>query len=572
MNIKCYKGKITPFGLVILTSILLFSNHAFSLEDLEEQIDATIRQACFGHAVAMLPDALRDSIYENSDTCKAVKNYNGNVAAALASVGQSKLRHPAKWTKARSDVDIGIPCGMEYRCMDIRKRYRDSKTPVSQADFDAVEAHCNGEDHCIQRWFESWPRELPKNIKQLKLEVPAKGAKKGGDFEIIEGPSASVGLGFEELMGSDGGASAIMADDTGPSGSHDGIGFGDLMEDDVKQSGQPANIVAFGESTVANTPEVYSPQVDMDDIYASRSEIKIDSAIDRLKAKVNAIFDNCHCLTTRKACFNGPKFSIADVNVSLRELENKFNHEKDKVCVNWQGIYKNLPRDLGYLNEATSNAETSLAYFNNMDKKFTEVIKKHRSENRRIERAKQAAADSSGGFQLGKFAALGFGAAIGGIGNLDSATQLELFSGMVADSMEGIEGTSNFRGSADSSLARLAPPKAVPLKQPVKVANEFTNVPITQASMQPQPASLSFSCHNEKQDKCYDYIFSNKTEFDEHFTKCQSSDVHRVVSQCRPHPSCKHHNETGSTWQIHLYELNADEVKRNCHSPGVFLP
>lgn len=238
------------------------------------------------------------------------------------------------------------------------------------------------------------------------------------------------------------------------------IGFDDLWEE-KPGSNKNAEVVTFEARDESNEAGVYAPQLTMDDIHSSRSEIKVDNAIGALKTKVDRIFERCECLVSKKTCFDRPSFSISDVNKSLRGIEDKFNQQQDQVCYSWQNVFKNLTRDIDHINATTINADSSLDYIAKLSTQFEDVVQKHRSENRRIERAKQAAAnDSGGGFQWGKLAALGVGAAIGGIGNLDSATQLELAAGMVADSMEGVEGTSNFQGSANSALSRLAPPPA----------------------------------------------------------------------------------------------------------------
>lgn len=55
-------------------------------------------------------------------------------------------------------------------------------------------------------------------------------------------------------------------------------------------------------------------------------------------------------------------------------------------------------------------------------------------------------------FQWGKFAALAVGAAAGGIGELDSATQANVVMGMMQDSMAGQQGVSNMQSAVNSSL------------------------------------------------------------------------------------------------------------------------
>ena len=70
-----------------------------------------------------------------------------------------------------------------------------------------------------------------------------------------------------------------------------------------------------------------------------------------------------------------------------------------------------------------------------------------------IRRAEEARQEDSGGFQWGKLAALGVGAAIGRVGSLPAETQLKIVKSMVQDSMAGQEGVGNFKDTTDSLLA-----------------------------------------------------------------------------------------------------------------------
>lgn len=58
-------------------------------------------------------------------------------------------------------------------------------------------------------------------------------------------------------------------------------------------------------------------------------------------------------------------------------------------------------------------------------------------------RQQQAAADKSNDFQWGKLAAMGVGAAIGGVGHLSSEVQTKILTAAIKDSMGGQEGMGN---------------------------------------------------------------------------------------------------------------------------------
>lgn len=71
--------------------------------------------------------------------------------------------------------------------------------------------------------------------------------------------------------------------------------------------------------------------------------------------------------------------------------------------------------------------------------------------NEETARSNSQNAAQSNGFQWGKLAALGAGAAIGGIDKLPADTQAQLIAGMVADSRAGQSGAANFQSAASSA-------------------------------------------------------------------------------------------------------------------------
>jgi hypothetical protein len=231
------------------------------------------------------------------------------------------------------------------------------------------------------------------------------------------------------------------------------------LADELGGGRQQTEEISLDDGDLPRRSSAYNPQLTLDGIHSARSDINVDNAVDALELQVTEIMSECQCVD-RGTCFRGPSFRLAEINNSLRGIERDFAKQKTQLCKSWLGVSGHLPRDIDYLGTTSSRAGQSLAYLGGLDSSFEKVTDKHRAESNRIAKARAAAENSGGGFQFGKLAALGLGAAIGGIGNLDSATQLELISGMVADSMEGVEGVNNFKGSASSALSRLAPPPA----------------------------------------------------------------------------------------------------------------
>lgn len=72
------------------------------------------------------------------------------------------------------------------------------------------------------------------------------------------------------------------------------------------------------------------------------------------------------------------------------------------------------------------------------------------------ERERVAQQKEQNSFQWGKFAAMTAGVALGGVGELDSRAQADVFLGVVRDSMAGQQGVSGLQQSVDATTQRLA--------------------------------------------------------------------------------------------------------------------
>lgn len=93
---------------------------------------------------------------------------------------------------------------------------------------------------------------------------------------------------------------------------------------------------------------------------------------------------------------------------------------------------------------------------------------RRRAEQERIaleEQRRQAEAKKAGGFQWGKLAAIGVGAAIGGLGNLPAEQQTEFITSAVKDSASGQEGVSNMQSTTDRLSAEQSQRQAMIAQQ-----------------------------------------------------------------------------------------------------------
>lgn len=148
------------------------------LADFERKVDATLRAACHGYTVDMLPDALagiRTWLYEKSPVCTEVVNLPkdaplrdrfANLPMSQRDVERIYDRDAWRYPTGQGAVDqhIGFECEWEYMCVTQRRRLSRTPHPVSQADYARVAASCASElseYHCIEKFFSAWPQPLP---------------------------------------------------------------------------------------------------------------------------------------------------------------------------------------------------------------------------------------------------------------------------------------------------------------------------------------------------------------------------------------------------------------------------
>lgn len=116
-------------------------------------------------------------------------------------------------------------------------------------------------------------------------------------------------------------------------------------------------------------------------------------------------------------------------------------------------------RNFDCAEQSISKASKSIS--SSQDKKTLQVLKRNLvaerkaaeeerlAEERRLAEARSRESQSSG-IQLGKLAAMGAGALIGGVGHMSAEVQSKVVQGIIKDSMPGQDGISNFKGNMDS--------------------------------------------------------------------------------------------------------------------------
>ena len=89
----------------------------------------------------------------------------------------------------------------------------------------------------------------------------------------------------------------------------------------------------------------------------------------------------------------------------------------------------------------------------NNDLRHVASLHQAQDERARQQAIARAEAKNKGGFQWGKLSALAAGAAIGGLGNLDASSQMDVISSIVRDSRSGVDGVSSTRATVDRMSA-----------------------------------------------------------------------------------------------------------------------
>lgn len=129
-----------------------------------------------------------------------------------------------------------------------------------------------------------------------------------------------------------------------------------------------------------------------------------------------------------------------------------------------------------------------------------QIVEQQKIEQQRraaIQQQQAAAAQrqqqESGGFQWGKMLAMGVGVAAGGLDELDSATQIDIVSSIVQDSMAGNEGMSNLQATANN-YSRQPASSAKPL-----AGGGGVSYPARPNTLDGHPACSGYTVDNYKQ-------------------------------------------------------------------------
>ncbi len=496
-----------------------------TLEEFETQLDMTIRSACHGYMIDAVPDLFADMrgwLNENTPFCQTVRTLREGESAAHVFMEALKTEAPVKSRQFESQFrrlwDPSDPIFSEcqdWMCQHIRTEQQQRQNPVSLADYQLVEKHCEGSYGCIEDWFSAWPRTLPEaGASGLSLDglmtEPAATEQRGG----------SVGLSLDNLM-----------------------------------SGQPANAslsnsgIASGKSEVASKPEI-----SLDNIHAAREALKLDALGRRLVRSQAGLRSLCDCSLSATGCYQLPSKDLLDAAGSIED-------QRVGLCRNAGLDFAPQPATLeegqSYEQVLAATDKQVRALDNEMQ---TRVSQWQREHERRLAKQRQEQQDRSDAAFLAGMATIVGGAGLVNDGMV-SAEQLATVAAQVTKDVEvGRSVTSSIGSAVGKVSSRVSSTQS---------SNSSYNAYGTQS--QANDGVYEISCYNAAQMICIDYTVYKQSQYQQFRQQCSIAPNKIISGGCsREGASCTLDSPRGKTVMF-TYTVAAETVQRQCSaSQGTF--
>jgi hypothetical protein len=300
------------------------------IEAFETQLDHTIRSACHGNMIDAIPDFLgdvRDWLNENTPFCQTVRTLAEDDSAYTLLKRQQPstdyARDPNYKIKYLSgyneDLHRHSDCG-DWMCEHIRDQAYDNGHPVSLAQYRQVEQYCDNHYGCIESWFKTWPRELPKpSSASTGISLDSLMESETAAAEVTDSPDATAsGLSLDALLGSGQHASTAPAD-TAPVPQLPASG---LSMDTMLDSPQ------HNPSTTAD--------LSLDNVFAGREQLALEKSLKRIHRYNNQLSGDCGCSVENSGCYQLPTEALLDT-------ANAIEQERYNACSQWQQITLHAP-------------------------------------------------------------------------------------------------------------------------------------------------------------------------------------------------------------------------------------
>jgi len=429
------------------------SNTAFAEDSLEEKTNEVIRSACHGFALDMIPDflaSLRTKLKKDSSLCKDVREQSDAVdiqTTLKRHLTQRDLDRIYGQPWSGGGDPIAFECKQEWKCGKVRKDLIRRNKSMSQKQYDQVAEYCRGDPavyDCIDAWVnKEWIAKGVRTVPKRKLQDVG-----GVSIDDLMSPKSShtpaVTGSIDDLMG---GATPVKNSQT--------IGF-------QPKTQQTKGLDDFASLGTSSKSDLTKGEVGFDNIYTGQKQIKINGIKQHLFDKGETIASKCQCAFRHDSCFESRSYDYEQLTSAFNKTDKNLEAKKASVCSNWKSVLRGKTSDSETtLNIYLKNSDVILRNLDKLDKGYDSVVtalNDKESEIKREIRRRQQQQEQQGGFDWAKFAALGTGVLIGGSGGgMSSADMTRLLAGAAQDSMEGIEGISNFnQGIQEVTNQRIA--------------------------------------------------------------------------------------------------------------------
>lgn len=547
--------------LAMVTTVAAFCMplHAepLSMEELEKMRDNTIRSACHGYAIDMLPEflsSLKAWLYEGSPFCRDLLS-EGDVA----DFGGTLERHDIVFTEADSariqqlyeawrfaDIDTNMACQYEYMCMHVRQTREDSKNPVSQKQYDHVAEYCQDDPSqysCIQEWFQNnWDGKDVPTLPRIE----------------------TAGLSFDDLMGNP--SSREASTNTVEAGT---VTFDALMGSGGRANGKPGS-KSFPEfddqmrspPVSADEHAAYAPDLGFDNIHAGRRRVSLDKANAALEGKSQTIASQCRCARNGD-CFKVSEYLFDQLNEAISSSKASYEQQKRGVCNKWAEILRGRIRDdIDVINGYLANADVTLKNLATLDHNYVEVVKVLDEKQKEVQLAIQQQEEEQRRREESAFAAavgtLVVGAAVG------SSLDIPIDADALANAAMEVHNTVASGGTFGEAMLKGTQGLIEMVEVSTPETVNQTGLPSLDLAASDGFAlggDLRLVCKTSA--ACAEYTFNSAKERQRAASQCANV----VSGACPAGPACEHVSGVANVI-TYTYNRSSDHVKSTCESSG----
>lgn len=504
--------RLTIPAVALLVLCASTAARAQDLDAFEVQLDETIRSACHGYLLDALPvalDWLRERIDTKSNLCRRVRALAEDEPLASARGDLRRAFGPELGSRVDRGIAEDIACDGEWMCVYVRTRFRESASPVDQASYDRVAAHCGARYGCIEAFFEDWPRAMPPP------------------------PAPDTGLGFGELLG----RPSAAAPSPGAA-----IGFGAPRAADAP----PAVAAPASAAFASSGPDAGAPATDLGSVLADRRARKVALARARLSDAASALQSACRCTFAGDGCYTLP-------SEALLERARSAERERQRLCLDGETLAStpqaDQPATIDANSERLDAMREALARIDSGVDQAVAVWERERREQ--IARAQREAEARGDRALLAGVLTATAGAVAGHYTGAMTGEQAGQLGARVA---QQIDAGGSAAGAISSGLG--------------EIQSSTSSAPnagmISSAS-----GSFVLSCFDRRNAMCADYTFPDAQKRDAFAGRCRSLGSEVLAAACDPSGAIGCRTQAGATvsttW---AYQVDRNLFGSNCRNSG----